>query len=339
MMATLSRQRTLRLGTRGSLLARVQSRWVAAQLQRRHPELKVQLVVCRTTGDRVADRPLHDVGGKGLFTKELEEALLNDRVDLVVHSLKDVPVTMPLVDASALTIAAIPWRADARDVVVARDRQTLRQLREGAVVATGSLRRRCQLVHLRPDLIVRPLRGNIDTRLAHVERGRFDAVILAVAGVRRANLFNPETMSVIPTDDLLPAAGQGALAIRCRGGDTQACALAAVFDDPRTRTCVDLERAIVRELNGDCRSPIAAYAEVEKDDVLRLRAVVGGRGGEPHLIRAEARAPLACAEDALAAVMRSLDEQHVHEMLAGGAAAAGAAVATAISGPSARIVS
>ena len=138
MIATATRRRTLRLGTRGSVLARMQSRWVASQLQRRQPGLKVQLVVCRTTGDDVVDRPLHDIGGKGLFTKELEEALLDDRVDLVVHSMKDVPVTMPLVDPAALTIAAIPWRADARDVLVTRDGCSLRQLHEGAVVATGS---------------------------------------------------------------------------------------------------------------------------------------------------------------------------------------------------------
>jgi hydroxymethylbilane synthase len=315
MIATSSTRRTLKLGTRGSLLARMQSRWIADQLQRRHPRLKVQLVVCRTTGDRVVDRPLHDLGGKGLFTKELEEALLDDRVDLVVHSMKDVPVTMPLVDASALTIAAVPWRADARDVLVARDRQTLRQLMEGATVATGSLRRRCQLLTLRPDLIVRPLRGNIDTRLAHVERGTFDAVVLAVAGVRRANLFDPETMSVIPTDDLLPAAGQGALAVQCRADDTETRKLAAVLNDARTRTCVDLERAIVRELDGDCRSPIAAYAEIEQDDVVRVRAVVGGRGGEPYIVRAEARAKLARAHDAVGDVIRSLNEQHAQDLL------------------------
>jgi len=321
MIATTALRRTLRFGTRGSVLARMQSRWVAAQLQRRHPGLKVQLVVCRTTGDRVVDRPLHDIGGKGLFTKELEEALLDERVDLVVHSMKDLPVTMPLVDASALTIAAIPWRADARDVLVSRDPQTLRQLREGAVVATGSLRRRCQLLHIRPDLTVHPLRGNIDTRLAHAVRGTYDAVVLAVAGVLRANLFNPETMWVIPTDDLLPAAGQGALAVQCRADDVETYRLAAVLNDARTRTCVELERAIVHELDGDCRSPIAAYAEIEKDDVLRLRAVVGGRGGAPHVIRAQARAPMASAEDALAAVMCSLNKQHAHELLAAAAAA------------------
>jgi len=321
MIATSSRQRVLRLGSRGSLLARMQSHWVAAQLQRRHPGLKVQLIVCRTTGDDIVNRPLHDIGGKGLFTKELEEALLECRVDLVVHSMKDVPVTMPLVDASALTIAAVPWRADARDVLVARDRQTLRQLKEGATVATGSLRRRCQLLHLRPDLVIRPLRGNIDTRLASVARGTYDAVVLATAGVRRANLFNPETMSVIPTDDLLPAAGQGALAVQCRADDAATRDRAAILNDARTRTCVELERAIVRKLDGDCHSPIAAYAEIEQDDVLRLRAVVGGRGGEPCVIRAEARAPFAHAQEAFAKVIASLSEQHASELLAAAAVA------------------
>jgi hydroxymethylbilane synthase len=222
---------------------------------------------------------------------------------------------MPLVDASALTIAAVPWRADARDILVARDRQTLRQLKEGATVATGSLRRRCQLLHLRPDLIVRPVRGNIDTRLAQVERGTFDAVVLATAGVRRANLFDPETMSVIPTDDLLPAAGQGALALQCRADDVATQDLAAILNDARTRACVDVERAIVRELGGDCHSPIAAYAGIERHDVLHARAAVGCRGGEPPLIRAEAHAPLSRPHDALADVIRQLNDQHAHELL------------------------
>jgi len=321
MIAISSGQQVLRLGSRGSLLARMQSRWVASQLQRRHPGLKVQLVVCRTTGDDIVNRPLHDIGGKGLFTKELEEALLDGRVDLVVHSMKDVPVTMPLVDASALAIAAVPWRADAREMLVARDRQTLRQLKEGATVATGSLRRRCQLLNLRPDLVVRPLRGNIDTRLASVARGTYDAVVLATAGIRRANLYDPETMSIIPTDELLPAAGQGALAVQCRAKDVETENVAAILNDARTRTCVELERAIVRELDGDCRSPIAAYAEIEQDDVLRLRAVVGCCGGKPGVIRAEARAPLAHAQDAFKKVIASLCGQHAHEWLAAGAKA------------------
>ena len=315
MIATATRRRTLRLGTRGSVLARMQSRWVASQLQRRQPGLKVQLVVCRTTGDDVVDRPLHDIGGKGLFTKELEEALLDDRVDLVVHSMKDVPVTMPLVNPAALTIAAIPWRADARDVLVTRDGCSLRQLHEGAVVATGSLRRRCQLLHVRSDLTVASLRGNIDTRLRRVESRAYDGIVLACAGLRRAGLFNPDVMSVIPVDDMLPAAGQGALALQCRADDRVTRAVAAGLDDAGTRACVEMERAIVRELGGDCHSPIAAYATLDRGDVFHVRAVVGTRGGRGAApARAEARGD---ATTALSRVMQSLTEQHAQELLIG----------------------
>ena len=321
MIVRTTRQRILRLGTRGSLLARMQSRWVASQLERHYPKLKVELVVCRTTGDEIADRPLRDIGGKGLFTKELEEALLEKRVDLVVHSMKDVPVTMPLVDASALSIAAVPWRADVRDVLVTRDGRSLRQLNEGAVVGTGSLRRRCQLLSLRPDFIVRPLRGNIDTRLGRVERGACDAIVLACAGLRRAELYDPATMSTISTDDILPSAGQGALALQCRAADAMTREIAAVLDDPRTRECVELERAVVRELGGDCHSPIAVLAECGSagtgaGEELRLRAAVGGRGGKPPIIRAEARADFPHAACALADVLQSLNDQHARELLA-----------------------
>ena len=308
-------QKVLRLGTRGSLLARMQSQWVAGQLERHHPSLKVETVICRTTGDQVTDRPLHDIGGKGLFTKELEEALLDHRVDLVVHSMKDVPVTMPLVDTSALTIAAVPSRADARDVLITREGIPWRQMQSGAVVATGSLRRRCQLLDLRPDLKIRPLRGNVDTRLRRVADGAFDAVVLALAGVRRANLYNSETMSIISADDVLPAAGQGALALQCRADDADTRSLAGVMNDSRTRICVDIERYIVRQLDGDCHSPIAVLAEIDPPGALRLRAAVGQRGGEPSIVRAEARGDVQHAPQIVDRVLQRLTEQHAHELL------------------------
>src|SRR5687768_14549647 len=166
----------LRLGTRGSLLARTQSQLVADDLMLRHPGLRVELVIVRTSGDRITDRPLHEFGGKGLFTKELEQALLAGEVDFAVHSFKDVPVTMPLVDTSGLTIAAVPAREDPRDVLVSRKAKRLADLPPGARVGTGSLRRACQIVHARPDVVIEPVRGNIDTRLRKLTEGHYDAI-------------------------------------------------------------------------------------------------------------------------------------------------------------------
>lgn len=304
----------LRLGTRGSTLARIQSQWVADKIELYHPGQKVELVIVKTTGDQVQDRPLHDMGGKGLFTKELEEALLDGRVDLVVHSLKDVPVTMPLVDQAGLAIGCIPRRADPRDVFVSRDGVPFKKLKRGARIGTGSLRRRAQLLAYRPDLIVEPIRGNIDTRLAKCKRGEFDAVVLAMAGLHRAGLFRADDMEPIDVDTMLPAAAQGALAVQIRANDLHARRLLSVIDCSQTRTRVDLERAVILELNGDCSSPIGALATIEGDEI-RLRACVGARNGEPPVIHAEAHAPLAESQNALHDVITSLNAQGARELL------------------------
>lgn len=311
-------QHTLRLGTRGSLLARTQSGQVADELMRRHPGLRVELVICTTTGDRVTDRPLADAGGKGLFTKELEEALLARQVDFVVHSYKDVPVTMPLVAQENLLIAAVPQRQDARDVLVTRDGSPLASLPQGAKVGTGSLRRRCQLLARRPDFDVRPIRGNIDTRLRKAGT-ELDAVILAAAGLNRAGLFDAARMQLVDLDDLLPAAGQGALALQCRRDDPGTQQLLAAIDDPDQRACVDAEREIVRALDGDCTSPIAAHATWQ-DGKIRLLAAVGARGGELPILRAQATGEPASA---VASVIGSLLEQGARQALHGSAPAGG----------------
>src|SRR5690348_9794166 len=206
--ATLGRM-LLRLGTRGSLLARAQSSLIARELERAHPGLRVELVEIKTSGDRIQDRPLNEFGGKGLFTKEIELALLEKQVDFAVHSFKDVPVTMPLVDQSHLIIAAVPKREPPWDVLVSRKANSLESLASGAKVGTGSPRRRAQILAKRPDLHVEPIRGNIDTRIRKMNEGQYDAVILALAGVRRAELFDASLMFELR--DLLPAAGQGAL--------------------------------------------------------------------------------------------------------------------------------
>jgi hydroxymethylbilane synthase len=222
------------------------------------------------------DKPLHAIGGKGLFTRELELALLDGSIDFAVHSLKDVPVTMPLVDQADLQLVAIPRRGDARDLLVSSKASSIDELPHGAVVGTGSLRRRCQLLHRRSDLQVFPLRGNVDTRLRHLASGKFDAVILAQAGVERSGLLDRSLMHPIPTEVMLPAAGQGALALQCSRRSLDTRQMLERLNDANTALCAKAERAIVWALNGDCHSPIAAFAQVI-DGRLWLRAAVGHR--------------------------------------------------------------
>lgn len=307
---------TLRLGTRGSMLARTQSQMVADALEKRHPGLSIELVICKTTGDKIQDRPLNEAGGKGLFTKELEEALLANTVDFAVHSFKDVPVTMPLVDQSELVIAAVPPREDPRDVLASARAKSIADLPAGAKVGTGSLRRRCQVMALRNDLKVELIRGNIDTRVRKMRDGSYDAVILALAGLKRSGMFDETDMAPIPLEQMLPAAAQGALAIQCRSKDDQTRKLIAALDDPIAHQCVRLERSLVHALNGDCHSPIAALATVSGESI-QFRAVVGARGGELPVIHAQGSAELANAGQALEAVLKSLEAQKVRELLAG----------------------
>jgi hydroxymethylbilane synthase len=304
----------LRLGTRGSLLARTQSRLVADALEQLHPNLRVELVTVRTSGDRITDRPLHDVGGKGLFTKEIEQALLGGDVDFAVHSFKDVPVTMPLVEPGDLVIAAVPRREDPRDVLASPLARRIGDLPRGARVGTGSLRRRCQLLTIRPDLQVESVRGNIDTRLRKLRGGQFDAIVLAAAGLNRAGLFDDAIMSMIDSGELLPAPGQGALALQCRRGDGRTRSLLSAMNDADTAECVDAERAVVAGLGGDCHSPIAALATPQGDAML-MRAAVGARGGDPPVVRAVSRGPRgggAAAESVLTSLTASGAEALLH---------------------------
>jgi hydroxymethylbilane synthase len=298
----------LRLGTRGSLLARTQSQWVIEQLARLRPQQRVELVVYKTTGDQVGDRPLHEIGGKGLFTKELEQALLSGEIEFAVHSFKDVPVTMPLVPQADLIVAAVPAREDPRDALVSTKVSALFDLPRAARVGTGSLRRRCQLLHYRSDLIVEPIRGNLDTRLRKLRDGVFDAIVVAMAGLRRTGLFSDAEMLPIDPNEVLPAAGQGALCLQCRRDDERTQNFLSAMDDARTRACVDAERAIVAGLNGDCHSPIAALATIAGEDRLALRAAVGAAGGGTPVISASAEGSIA---DAPAVVHRVLDQLKV----------------------------
>lgn len=260
----------LRIGTRGSPLALWQAEATRQALAAHHGvdvDL-IEIVVIRTTGDVVRDRPLADVGGKGLFTKELEEALVDGRVDLAVHSAKDVPTFLP----EGLEIAAYLPRADARDVLIAPIHRTLEALPEGALVGTASVRRAALIRHRRPDLRTTLLRGNVETRLRKTAEGEVDATLLALAGLRRLGLEGQATQIFDP-DIILPAVGQGAVAIEVSLSNERACELVRAIDDADTATALSAERALLAVLDGSCRTPIAGHATI-RGDSLHLDALV-----------------------------------------------------------------
>ncbi|MCW5746421.1 MAG: hydroxymethylbilane synthase [Alphaproteobacteria bacterium] len=267
----------LRIGTRGSPLALVQARQVRDALAAAHPALAapqaVEIAVVRTTGDRVQDRKLAEIGGKGLFTKEIEEQLLAGTVDIGVHSSKDMPTMLP----EGLMLAAFLPRADARDALIApAGARGIVELPQGATVATVALRRQALLLHRRPDLKIEPIRGNVDTRLRKLEDGAADALILARAGLDR--LARGDLGVAIPVNEMLPAVGQGAVCIECRKDDTRIRDLLAAVDDRPTSLCVRAEMAMLGVLDGSCRTPIAGHALLEHD-VLWLRALVARPDG------------------------------------------------------------
>ena len=242
--------------TRPSTLARWQTQWVINALQGIFPDLVCEEKVINTKGDKILDKPLPEIGGKGLFTQELESELLSGAVQCAVHSLKDLPVTNP----EGLTIGCIPVRAEVRDALISKDGFTLATLPENAVVGTSSLRRAAQLLAARPDLRTESLRGNVDTRLRKALDGQYDAIILAGAGLTRLGLGSHVT-EWLPLDVMLPAPGQGALAVQCRLDDETTLGLLGVLDDESTRSAVNAERAFLSGLGGGCAVPVAAYAE------------------------------------------------------------------------------
>jgi len=282
--------RILRVGTRGSPLARTQTDMVCRALAAVDPALAepgaIEVVVVRTTGDRVVDRPLSEVGGKGLFCKELEAALLDGQIDLAVHSMKDLPTWLP----EGLVVAAMLPRADPRDVLISRaEPRAIADLPTGAVVGTTSLRRRAQLLARRPDLEMVTLRGNLDTRLRKLAGGEVDATLLARAGLDRLDLA-PAGGLVLETDEMLPAVGQGAVGIECREDGPARDAVAAIDHAP-TSTCVGAERAMLDVLGGSCHTPIGGHARIV-DGHMRLRGlVVRPDGSQAH--EAEHVAPVA----------------------------------------------
>jgi hydroxymethylbilane synthase len=250
--------RPLRVGTRGSPMALRQAALVRDRLVAAHPDLAAEIVTIRTTGDRVQDRRLAEIGGKGLFTKEIEEALFAGRVDLAVHSLKDVETWLP----EGLEIACVLPRDDPRDAFLARTVPSLAALPQCAKIGTTSLRRQAQLLRRRPDLEVVPMRGNVDTRLRKLAAGEVDAIVLALCGLERLGEAGQAT-EVLPREVMLPAVGQGVLAVECSADESWLRPLLAPLHDPQTAACVGAERAMLAALDGSCRTPIAGLAECD----------------------------------------------------------------------------
>ena len=276
---------TLILGTRGSKLAVHQSQWVQARLQELAPGLTISLQRIQTSGDKILDVPLAKIGGKGLFVKEIEDALLSKEIDLAVHSMKDVPTALP----DGLDILCVPPREDPRDALITRDGCRLDQLKPGARIGTSSLRRQAQLLHYRPDFTIEMLRGNLDTRLRKLREGQFDAIVLAAAGLRRL-AWDAEITEYLPVHLSLPAIAQGALGIEARSDDTFVRELLSRFEHRPTRITVTAERALLHRLEGGCQVPIAAHAELDGDrlTVDGLVASVDGRRVIRHQIQGPA---------------------------------------------------
>ncbi len=288
----------IKIGSRGSQLALWQAHWIQARLEKLGEQCRIEII--KTTGDKITDVALSQVGTKGLFTKEIEEALLAGAIDIAVHSLKDMPTELP----AGLALAAIPEREDPRDALIGR---RLEDLAPGARVGTGSLRRAAQLRALRPDLQIEDIRGNVDTRLRKLDDGRYDAIVLAAAGLRRlgldhriAEIFDPSVMC--------PAVGQGALAVETRADNGPAFQIARDLEDLDTRTAVTAERAVLASLGGGCQAPMGAHATVESRSVL-LHAILVSPDGT-QLIRQEMLGPV----DEAAALGHALG----HQLLAGG---------------------
>ena len=272
----------IRIATRHSPLAMWQANFVKAELLKYHPDLTVEVIGMKTKGDKILDTPLAKVGGKGLFVKELEVAMLEGRADIAVHSMKDVPVDFP----DGLGLAVICERGDPRDAFVSNNYQSLQQLPQGAVVGTSSLRRQSQLRELRPDLIVKDLRGNVNSRLAKLDKGQYDAIILAAAGLLRLQM-SERIAAYIEPEESLPAVGQGAVGIECRLDDEQTIALLKPLEDAATRVRVSAERAMNLALQGGCQVPIGSFALLEGEQLF-LRGLVGSVDGR-QIIRKEIR--------------------------------------------------
>jgi hydroxymethylbilane synthase len=301
----------IRIGTRGSKLALWQANWVKSALTAASPGLRVDIAVIKTRGDKILDVPLAKVGGKGLFVKEIEEALLARRIDIAVHSMKDMPADLP----EGLGIGAVPERENPRDVLLSRTGCGFSDLRQGASIGTSSLRRGAQLKHRRPDLDIVPLRGNLDTRVRKLQEGDMDAIVLAAAGVIRL-AYDTQVSEYLDPDLMLPAAGQGALCVETRRNDPPVLDLMSGLDHPDTRAAVLGERAFLNSLQGGCQVPIAAHGRIEEDQLV-LTGLVAAVDGS-RVIRDCLSGPKAFPEKiglALAERLRSMGADDILEAL------------------------
>lgn len=304
----------LRIATRKSPLAMWQAEHVKSLLEQLHPGLEVELIGLSTRGDKILDSPLAKIGGKGLFVKELERAMLAGEADLAVHSMKDVPMEFP----EGLELGVIMERHDPRDAFVSNNYNKFEDLPQGAVLGTSSLRRQCQLQALRPDLEVKFLRGNIQTRMAKLDEGEYDAIILAASGLKRMG-YDERIKTELSDDICLPAGGQGALGLELRSGDAQTMALIEPLIHADSQACVSAERALNKRLNGGCQVPIACFAVLEtqqsEGDTLYLRGLVGSPDGTQTLT-AEVRGPREQAEALGVQVAEDLLSQGADKILA-----------------------
>lgn len=290
------------------MLALAQSKWVKERIETRHPDVQVELVKITTKGDKVLDAPLAKIGGKGLFVKEIEDALLRKEVDLAVHSMKDVPAEMP----DGLKLFAFPEREDPRDAFVSKDFEDISELPQGASVGTGSLRRSAQLLNRRPDLKIMLLRGNVDTRIRKLDSGEFHAVILACAGLGRLGFVDRIT-SAIPTDELLPAVGQGALGLETRQDDKETQEILKFLDHEQTAVTLKAERAFLKELGGGCQVPIAGYCRLLGNELI-IQGLVAELDGS-RIIKDEKKGPKQNAEEMGIQVARNLLESGAEKIL------------------------
>jgi len=301
-------QEIVKVGTRASKLALQQTRWVISQLGNGNPDLQFEIVEIKTTGDKILDVPLAKIGGKGLFVKELEEALLDGQVNLVVHSMKDVPAELH----PELQIAAITVREDPRDVLISRNNLILKHLPPDAVIGTSSLRRQTQLLHYSPTFQIVQLRGNLETRLRRVEGNGLDAVVLAAAGIHRMG-WQSKIVEYLPMDICLPAIAQGALGIEVRNDQPVFQQLVAPLDHQVTHMAVLAERALLRKLEGGCQIPVAAFGELKGDQIF-LQALVGSVQGD-KIIRDSIQGPLDNPEELGIQLANKLIDQGADQIL------------------------
>ena len=296
------------IASRESVLAMWQAKHIQSRLQQLYPEMEISILGMTTQGDQILDKTLSKIGGKGLFVKELEQALLDGRADLAVHSIKDVPMQLP--EAFALTV--ITEREDPSDAFVSNQYQSLADMPAGAVVGTSSLRREAQVRARYPQLEVKPLRGNVQTRLRKLDEGQYDGILLATSGLKRLELEDRIRTTLVPQESL-PAAGQGALGIETLANALEIQALLAPLNDAQTAACVTAERALARALNGSCQVPLAAYA-TEENGVLTLNGLVAHPDGSV-VLTAQAQAPVAYADGLGRAVAKKLADDGAHTLI------------------------